>query len=121
LGNFSFSNKEKIISWEKIVLALPQTQWGAEPAGALITNFLRPEEFIMYTSKSKLDIMKEMRLLPDANGKIRLYQKFWIDEEDMNPYVPEILVYADLLNHGDPRNAEIAQRIDEQYLQSRFK
>lgn len=121
IGSFRFANKEDIANWEQIKLDLPETQWGGEPAGALITKFLRPEEYTIYTSKKRVEVMKELKLLPDANGSIKLYRKFWIDTEDRKAFVPEILIYADLLNHGDPRNAEIAQRIDEQYLQDRFK
>jgi len=121
IGNFRFVNKDSGIHWEKIELDQPETQWGGEPAGALITAFLRPEEYTLYTSKQRIEVMKDLKLIPDSNGSIKLYKKFWNDTEDKNAYVPEMLTYADLLNHGDSRNAEIALKIDEQYLQHRFK
>lgn len=121
IGNFRFIDKDKMINWEQIELDYSKTQWGGEPGGALITRFLRPEEYTVYTSKKRAEVMKELKLLPDTNGNVKLYNKFWMDTVDGKPYVPEILVYADLLNHGDSRNAEVAQRINEEYLQDRFK
>jgi len=121
IGNFRFVKKEDGENWSQIEFSNRETQWGGEPAGALITNFLRPAEFTLYTSRKRLEVMKEIKLLPDPNGNVKLYKKFWNENGDDNAHVPEILVYADLLNHGDPRNLEIAERIYEQHLQDRFK
>ncbi|MET3115347.1 hypothetical protein AAKU52_003096 [Pedobacter sp. CG_S7] len=121
IGSFRFVKNDDIVNWNEIELNVSETQWGGEPAGALITNHLRPAEFTIYTSKKRLEIMKELKLLPDPNGNLKLYKKFWINNEDENAYVPEILAYTDLLNHGDPRNLEIAERIYEQHIQDRFK
>lgn len=121
IGNFRFVNDSSVTNWEQIRFQSRDIQWGGEPGGALITNFLRPEEYTLYTTKARVEVMKELKLVPDVKGNVKLYKKFWTEEEDVKSHAPEILVYADLLNHGDSRNAEIAQRIDEQYLQSRFK
>ncbi|WP_316788787.1 type IV toxin-antitoxin system AbiEi family antitoxin [Pedobacter frigoris] len=120
IGNFRFVSKIALDSWKELKLNAPALQWGGEPAGALITNYLRPGELILYTSQTKLEVMKELKLLPDPKGNIKLYKKFWRDSEPEKQYVPEILAYADLINHGDSRNAETAQRIYEQHLQNRF-
>jgi hypothetical protein len=120
IGNFRFASKIALDSWEELNLTTPATQWGSEPAGALITNYLRPGELTLYTSQTKLEVMKELRLLPDPKGNIKLYRKFWRDSGPEKQYVPEILAYADLINDGDSRNAETAQRIYEQCLQNRF-
>jgi len=121
IGNFRFIKNEVGQNWDQIIFSDEETQWGGEPAGALITNHLRPAEFTLYTNKKRLEVMKELKLLPDQNGSVKLYKKFWNDKGNKNAYVPDILVYADLLNHGDPRNLEIAERIYEQHLQDRFK
>jgi hypothetical protein len=121
IGNFRFIQNEEGQNWDQIIFSDEGTQWGGEPAGALITNHLRPAEFTLYTSNKRLEVMKELKLLPDQNGNVKLYKRFWNNKGDKNAYVPDILVYADLLNHGDPRNLEIAERIYEQHLQNRFK
>lgn len=120
IGDFRFIRNDKGQNWDQIEFSDDETQWGGEPAGALITNHLRPAEFTLYTSKKRLEVMKELQLLPDQNGNVKLYKRFWNNKGDKNAYVPDILVYADLLNHGDPRNLEIAERIYEQHLQERY-
>jgi Uncharacterized protein conserved in bacteria len=120
IGNFRFASKVAVDSWKELKLNPPALQWGGEPAGALITNYLRPVELTLYTNQTKLEVMKELRLLPDPKGNIKLYKKFWRDSRPEKQYVSEILAYADLINHGDSRNAETAQRIYEQHLQDRF-
>jgi len=121
LGNFRFLKNDEGQNWDQIEFSDDETQWGGEPAGALITNHLRPAELTLYTIKKRVEVMKELKLLPDKNGSVKLYKKFWNDKGNKNAYVPDILVYADLLNHGDPRNLEIAERIYEQHLQHRFE
>ena len=121
IGTFRFANADLLKTWERIDLTPGQIQWGGEPAGALITKFLRPAEFILYTSMSKIEVMKQLKLIPDPAGNIKLFKKFWFDSINVDKFVPELLVYADLVNHGDSRNQEIAGIIYEQYLQGQLK
>jgi hypothetical protein len=58
--------------------------------------------------------------VPDDDGKIEVYQRFWTIGENGQQTVPSLLVYADLIYSGDPRNLETAQRIYERYLQNEF-
>lgn len=120
LGSFRFAGKVGFDNWQEMKLDTPALQWGSEPAGNLITNYLRPGELTLYTGKNKIEVMKDLKLVPDPKGNVKLYQKFWNERDQDKKYVPEILVYTDLLNHGDSRNAETAQRIYEQHLQDRF-
>ncbi|RZM24281.1 MAG: hypothetical protein EOO88_23360 [Pedobacter sp.] len=65
--------------------------------------------------------MLEWKLLPTADGNIRLYEKFWKDEQfDSHPYAPELLVYADLLLTLDPRCLETAEMIYDKHLKYEF-
>ena len=51
---------------------------------------------------------------------MKVYQKFWQDEEANHDTVPPLLVYVDLMNTGDRRCIETAQKIYDAQLQSYF-
>lgn len=110
MGSFSFLDPEK--DWKKHALDTA-TQWGGEPAGDLLTGYLKLEIFLLYTEQTRSDLMKQLRLEPDDDGKIEIYQRFWTGEENGHQTVPSLLVYADLIYSGDPRNLQTAQRIYE--------
>ncbi len=114
LGNFRFLNEKDYINWKKIKLKSKDTLWGGEPAADLITNYLKPGEFIIYTNEKKHELMKNYKLVPDENGYITVYRKFW-KFTTHNNYVPELLVYTDLLNTGNDRNLETAKMIYEKF------
>ena len=72
-------------------------KWGGENAGALLTKFLQPEKFIIYT-KDKNELMKSLKLVPDPLGEIEVLDQFWFDKESDENIVPSLLAYADLIN-----------------------
>jgi len=94
--------------------------WGGENAGAILTKYLQPEFFTLYSRHSKSILMKEERLVPDPNGNIDLLQQFWSDELQQNQtnprVVPPLLAFAELSTNKDSRNHETAERIKNQYL-----
>ena len=97
-----------------------KTLWGAEPAGDLLTDYLRPGELTMYTLEDKRELIKNYRLIPDEKGNVKVYQKFWNYDEVNDNIVPPLLVYIDLMNTNDRRCKETAQKIYEQLLQNKF-
>ena len=96
--------------------------WGGEMAGAKLTRFLKPENFVLYTGLPKNEVMKLLKIVPDINGNIELLHIFWNEQitsgEDINEIqvVPPLIAYADLLASHDSRNYETAERIKEKYL-----
>lgn len=99
-----------------------ETAWGGEPAAELITNYLNPKELTVYTSEPRNVLMQKWRLIPDLNGYIQFYEKFWQDDDDVHmPIVPTLLVYADLMITGDPRNIETAERIYDEHLRHEYE
>lgn len=122
IGNFRFLDPAMTKNWKDI----PNTffSWGGEPAGALMTGYLKPEKFTIYTSFSKLVLMTELRLAPDDDGDVEVLEIFW-DEEALNgamarnrlDVVPPLLAYADLIASLDSRNRETAKRIKEIYFE----
>ena len=97
--------------------------WGGEPAGDLLTGYLKPEKITLYTRKSKIEIMKELRLVPDSDGAVELMEIFWNENElrhqgkNQNT-VPPLLAYAELATSLDSRNRETAERIKKEYLEN---
>jgi hypothetical protein len=122
LGNFRFLDEGRYSDWSRI--PAHHFFWGGEAAGALLTDYLRPERFTLYTSYPKTDLMKELKMVPDENGRIELMEIFWNEyevESSLPPSrtVPPLLAYAELATSLDSRNRETAERIKENYLENR--
>ena len=103
--------------WKKLNFT-SKTQWGGEPAANLLTGYLKPEQYIVYSSELQQDIMKKYKWTPDNEGDIYLYRRFWSHSstEATEKFVPIPLVYADLAGTGDSRCIETANIIYEQHL-----
>lgn len=52
----------------------------------------------------------------DLEGNIKVFRQFWIDEQENTNSVHPLLAYADLMNKGDRRCTETAQKIYDEYL-----
>jgi len=90
--------------------------WGGEPGGALLTNNLRPEQFVIFTDLELSELAKKFRLVPGENGEIEVLQKFWKNDLGNDKIAPALLIYADLINSGFGRNIETAKQILENEL-----
>ena len=116
IGNFRFNNPNGFLKWKDLNLEKTLTQWGGEGAGNIYTDYLHPEVLTLYTNEKKTDIIKEYRLLPDPDGNVIVYEKFWKDKQPFTNVVPPIIAYADLLATGNRRCIETAQKIYEQLI-----
>ncbi len=121
VAGYRFLKNEDLDEWQKVTLKKGKTFWGGEPAGDLLTNYLKPAIFTLYTTEEKNELVRNYRLVPDINGNIAVYNKFWhYDEDNKNNTAPPLLVYADLMNTGDARCMETAQRIYDGSLKDKF-
>jgi hypothetical protein len=120
IGTFRFLNKDDFYNWRDTPLDKKKTTWGGEPAADILTNYLRPEELTLYTNEQTSDLIKNYRLVPDVEGNIKIFKQFWTDEQENSKTVHPLLVYADLINKGDRRCTETAQKIYDEYLQNQF-
>jgi hypothetical protein len=111
IGNFRFLNEEAFLNWKNLKIKKDSTCWGSEPAGNLMTNYLKPSLLTLYTTETKSELIKNYKLIPDPNGKILVYKKFWKSNDTNEISAPPLLVYADLMNTGDHRCIETAQKI----------
>ncbi|WP_017258877.1 type IV toxin-antitoxin system AbiEi family antitoxin [Pedobacter arcticus] len=115
VGNFRFLDKETVKAWK----AIPKEDfnWGGENAGALLTKFLQPEKFTIYTLENRAKLMKSLKLVPDIDGNVEILTQFWKSEGIDIGVVPPLLAYADLITSFDSRNQETADRIKTQHLE----
>lgn len=90
--------------------------WGGEPGGALLTNYLRPEKFTIFTNNDLPTIARLLNLVPDQNGNVEILQKFWKKGKLNANTAPALLIYTDLINSGFSRNVETAKIILENEL-----
>ena len=123
-GKFRFLDNN--VNWQE--LPTDNLYWGGEVAGALLTGYLRPEIFTIYTRENKTTIMKNLRLVPDQNGKVELMERFWDNKlfegeyeifdtkNNIHNRVHPLLAYAELTGSLDSRNRETAERIKQKYL-----
>lgn len=121
IGNFRFADPSAFFRWRTLHLH-SQTVWGGEPAGDLYTDNLNPETLILYTLEARGELMKNYRLIPDDDGNIEIYNKFWnIETPDTVPHaVPPLLAYTDLINTGTQRCLETAKKIYEKHLKNKL-
>lgn len=88
--------------------------WGGEEAAARLTNYLRPFMYTIYIAEKEGEFILRNRFKKDQKGNLELLKKFWKDDGRNNwATVHPILIYADLLATGDPRNIETAKIIYE--------
>ncbi|MDA9563060.1 type IV toxin-antitoxin system AbiEi family antitoxin [Flavobacteriales bacterium] len=104
---------DKTIDWQNVILP-ENTHWGGAVEAERLDNYLIPQDGVLYTGADMPKLIKEMKIVPDNNGPIKVYEKFWnqIDQE-----VHPILVYADLINTEDPRYIEAAAKIYKNYVE----
>jgi len=55
--------------------------------------------------------MKELKLIPDENGKVEIREPYWTIDNDHPNIAPSLVVYTDLMVTGDPRNIKAAKEI----------
>lgn len=101
-------------SWLETLL--PQgMQWGGEPGAYIRDRYLHPETWDVYSSVASAKLVTDRIAIPARDGEIRVYRKFWMDEQDEKT-APALIIYADLMGSGDSRCIEAAQRILEHEL-----
>lgn len=139
IGTFRFLKDEDFLQWKRLPLLPGKTWWGGEAGGDLYTNYLKPAVLTLYTTETRNELIRNYRLVPDPKGDIKVYQKFWTYDEDIREnnlipvnevfipieniiktVAPPLLVYADLINTGDHRCIETAQKLYQNVLQNKF-
>lgn len=105
IGRFTFLTPKVRNNWPEIIL--PDTLcWGGEPAAALRGEPIQPGRWDIYTADNADTLIATGRMIPNPQGEIFVYTKFWKSTE-----TPAMVVYADLMCTDDPRCREIAEHL----------
>lgn len=121
LGTYRFWDPTNMQNWQALTFDKAEGLWGGEPAGEILTNYLRAANLTIYADE-KNTIFRHWILVPDTNGNVFFYKKFWKDEGlEKERTVPPLLVYADLMITDDPRSHETAGMIYDRYLKNEFE
>ena len=119
LKKMRFTKPEQYSNWDTLPIQDVEdvSLWGGEPAASLLTNYLYPERFTIYTY-SWQGLMQDLQLMPDSNGSIEVLKMFWKEKEMYRGkyIVPPLLIYADLMGSRMGRNIETAKMILENEL-----
>lgn len=90
-------------------------------AGNRLTQFLAPNTITLFADPKAAQLLREEPMLPDRNGNVTLLDLFadiavagFVDTAA--PMATPLLVYAELLDEGGPREAETAEMVLEKHV-----
>jgi len=116
IGRFRATNP----NWqeENRDLSLLGACWGGESAADRMTGHLKPQTTTIYTRGDANGFILHNKLRKDPQGNIEILKAFWnvAIQKECGDQAPPLVVYADLLATGNPRNIEIAKMIYEQKI-----
>ena len=96
--------------------------WEGEVAAAEYTHYLNPKNAIVYISRNSMaGLMKAAKLRKVkpheyTDFEIKLFEPFWPETSGYHHLAPPLVTYADLLETGESRNIETANKLYEKYL-----
>jgi hypothetical protein len=106
--------------WQAARIDPRRAVWGGEVAADRLTGRLKPGRQTLYVWGPPDEILLTNRLRPDERGDVEILEAFWRPAEkggtDTADVAPPLLVYADLMATGDPRNVEVARLVRERHL-----
>jgi hypothetical protein len=107
-----------VTDWQQWPLEKHEALWGGEPAGALLTQYLKPGILTIYGKQvpGRMVLDRKLATVLDRrveDGLVEFRNKFW--EFDVPVGIPQVvppaLAYADLLATGDARCIETARLV----------
>ena len=118
--------------WKTIEIGEFGGYWGGEVAAAKYTDYLKPKVATLYLPEERrAALLREARLgratdpAEAGAATVLIYQPFW-PEAFNTLYIKDkglvhpLLVYADLIATGDPRNLETARRLYDEHIAGRI-
>lgn len=116
------------VPWKDIDPSKFDGCWSGEVGASILDNYLSPAQGLIYLPKGRLkDLVMKYRLRKSAKNtlttsdNVRICEKFWhrlpeTSDKNIKPHdaAPDILIYADLVTSGDPRNLDAAERLYDQ-------
>jgi hypothetical protein len=105
--------------WKKINnIAYLGNYLGGEVAAEQLTKYLKPEIVTIYVKGGLGKFLAVNRLKKGPNGNVEILKAFWGKDDAFTHghIVHPLLVYADLLATGDPRNIETARIVYDKWI-----
>jgi hypothetical protein len=104
--------------WRIAALRDFKAYWGAEIAAAMLTRYLKPQTVTIYARQPIGKLLLRHRIKKNPTGEIEILKTFWNFQFEWNhpELVHPLLIYADLLATGDPRNIQTAEMVYEREL-----
>ncbi len=89
--------------------------WSGEIAAKRFLPELQPSLVTVYIKQPLNEFLHQYQLRNAADGEIEILDTFWgfDDKQPSSNMVPPLLIYADLIASGNPKNHEIAKLIYE--------
>jgi hypothetical protein len=124
LGTFRAPEQQADVFFERVATAAErcQLQWALTggPAAYAIDRYYRGDEWPLFLTALPTEFQRELRLVRDEQGPIVFLRAFgqrwdWKKIGRLRVAHPW-LVYAELLQKGEPRAFEAAEQIKEKYL-----
>ncbi|NVJ63033.1 MAG: hypothetical protein HWD84_02275 [Flavobacteriaceae bacterium] len=107
---------EATVPWQEIQLNEKIAVWGGEPGADLLTHYLRPEKYLLYTNEDQANLIRNYKLKPKTGGNVEVCEMFWNTVYNQAT-APPLLIYADLMIEGGKRNIETAKKIYHEYIE----
>lgn len=108
LGRFDAESADEWVSG-RVALDMSSAWWGGETAAALRGTKLRPSSATIYVDDLPGRLIGAHRLRRnDRAGTITFRQRFWGRDLFAGTVVSDVLVQADMIASGDPRQVEAA-------------
>lgn len=111
ISRMAFRSPEVRKKWKEIELPKGFC-WGGGCGAHLVDGYLIPGEFEIYSDVVSAQLLKTGAVIPDSQGEIMIYKKFWKGESEEH-CAPALVIYADLMGTGDSRCHEAALRIKD--------
>jgi hypothetical protein len=105
-------------NWWQNVEANPNFYWSGEIAAKHFLPELEPSLLTVYIKQPLNEFLHRYQLRNAPEGKIEILDTFWgfDDKQPSSNRVPPLLIYADLIASGNPKNLETAKHIYEKEL-----
>ncbi len=107
--------------WQKICPEDFGAQWGGEVAAAKYTGYLNPKDALVYIPRQNMALfmkaakLRKVKPHEEPDFLVKLFEPCWPIADNID-LAPPVIVYADLLETGDPRNLETANKLYEKHL-----
>jgi len=92
--------------------------WAGELEADRLGLSSNPQHISIFIQGGTTPLVAQFGLRHATEGEVELLKTFWLEDAfEHSDSVPLILTYAELMATGDPRNIEIAERLNDKYLE----